>query len=355
MRVDHIQLSIIAITKNQAWNIARLLDSVMAELPGLPTSEVIVVDSASTDNTAAIAGSYSGVRVLRISGRQRLTAAAGRYAGFSYSRGEWIVHLDGDTELVPGWISSAIETLERDKTLAGVEGKLCYICEGEAANISTSSSQGGLQECEYLRGPAAIYRRSALEEVGSFDPWIHSEEEAELAIRLRNAGYRLAKMDMFAAVHRDLVSPLTFAGAWARYQRGLLLGPGQVLRKHFGTRLFLLFLRERGMNLVPPLITDAACVLSVTISIVTGAWIWFEGYLAAFLIGLLLLAFRKRSFRLAGRSVVAFELLLCGTIQGMILGVLPASEYAIGGIESTSPTDMSPSIHSVGGSGIREQ
>jgi glycosyltransferase involved in cell wall biosynthesis len=343
--MSHIDISVIVITKNQAWNIARLLNSVMLELASLPQAEVIVVDSASTDDTVLIAESYPSARLLRLPGDQRLTPAAGRYAGFHHSKGEWIVHLDGDTELVTGWIPDAIEMLKKDPRLAGITGQLCRILEGEPSPlIPVPSSEFDLWDCRYLPGGASIYRRSALEQVGSFDPWLYSEEEAELALRLRNAGYRLVQNNRFCAIHRDLISPLTFAGAWSRYRRNLLYGQGQVFRKHFGARVFWLFLTERGWRLAPPLLVNLLFMLAVIVSVVAGSPFWIEAFLGAFLTGILLLGLTKHSLYQAAKSVFAFELLLIGTIRGFRSGVPPAERYVIDGIEMTHGAALSPAV-----------
>ena len=50
-------------------------------------------------------------------------------------------------------------------------------------------------------GGAAMYRRSTLEEVGPFNPWMHSDGEPELCVRIRHAGYRILKLGHPIAYH----------------------------------------------------------------------------------------------------------------------------------------------------------
>jgi glycosyltransferase involved in cell wall biosynthesis len=89
------ELSVVLISKNQEWNIARLVESVLKETDRLPAREIVLVDSASTDRTIEIAAQYP-ISVLRLCPKQRLTAAAGRYVGTKQTRGGLVLFLDGD-------------------------------------------------------------------------------------------------------------------------------------------------------------------------------------------------------------------------------------------------------------------
>jgi len=327
-------LSIILITRNQAWNLARALDAIQKQLPDLPPTEVLVVDSASTDDTVAIAQSYPGVRVLRLTGQQRLSPAAGRYAGFQYARGQWILHADGDTELLAGWIPRSMQALQQNSSLAGISGKLFHILNGANTHLPPENpAKYQLRTIHFLRGGAGIYRRSALEQAGSFDPWICSEEEAELALRLRNAGFELAEDNWYCAVHRDEVAPLTLSSPLIRYRKGLLYGQGQVLRKHFGTRIFCVFLKERSHLLAAPLCINLLALLAAASALLAHSWLPVTVFSGFCLVGLFALRRSKGSFYQAIRVVLAFELLFAGTLRGFFLPLPPATTYNVENIE----------------------
>ena len=112
-------LSVVVITKNQAWNISRLLRSVEQAVRDLRSWEIILADSASTDGTAEIAMNFAAVQVVHLRSDQRLTPAAGRYVGFHHTEGDLVLYMDGDTELVPGWLRSAITVLQQNPNIAG--------------------------------------------------------------------------------------------------------------------------------------------------------------------------------------------------------------------------------------------
>ena len=98
-----MELSVVLISKNQAWNIARLVESVLRGTSSIPASEIILVDSASTDDTVQLASRYP-INIVRLRPTQKLSPAAGRYIGYKRTRGEFILFLDGDMELIPGWL-----------------------------------------------------------------------------------------------------------------------------------------------------------------------------------------------------------------------------------------------------------
>ncbi len=48
--------AVVIITKNLEWNIVRILDSIFENVPDI--EKVVLVDSASTDNTVELACNY---------------------------------------------------------------------------------------------------------------------------------------------------------------------------------------------------------------------------------------------------------------------------------------------------------
>ena len=81
-----IELSVVLISKNQAWNISRLIESVLQATSSFLSSEIILVDSNSTDETVEFASRYP-ISIVRLRPGQRLSPAAGRYIGYQRPRG----------------------------------------------------------------------------------------------------------------------------------------------------------------------------------------------------------------------------------------------------------------------------
>ncbi len=89
-------LSVVIPARNEAANMARVLQDLNATIKALPghTVEVIVVDDGSTDDTARIAESF-GARVIRNTSRRHGKGVALRL-GFAAASGELLTMMDAD-------------------------------------------------------------------------------------------------------------------------------------------------------------------------------------------------------------------------------------------------------------------
>lgn len=313
------ELSVVLISKNQEWNIARLVESVLKETDYLPAREIVLVDSASTDRTTEIAARYP-ISVLKLYPEQRLTAAAGRYVGYKQTTGDLVLFLDGDMELCEGWLNQAIVVMHSRSDVAVITGKV--IDRPKAFNTQTvehiealSTDTAGVEVRQ--GGGAAMYRHSVLEQVGTFNPYLYSDEEPELCLRIRHAGYRVLRLPHPIANHysapTDALSTLL-----DRRSRNLWLGFGQNIRYFFGSPLLWPYLRERGWALAPALLLCLG-LLAVAALGLTGNWGWlglWGAFLALLTIGI---AIRKRSLKRALFTLLQRLLILDGTIRGLSL------------------------------------
>lgn len=113
-----------------SWNTAALLgqclDGLPAALEGID-AEVVVVDNASCDDSAAVAAAYPGVRVVRNAGN--LGYARGMNQALAGTEAEVLVALNPDTRLPPGSLITLVGRLMADPglglvapTLVGLDG-----------------------------------------------------------------------------------------------------------------------------------------------------------------------------------------------------------------------------------------
>ena len=322
------KLSIVLISKNQAWNMDRLIESVLVGTEGMSSSEVVLVDSASTDETVEKASRYP-IGVLRLRAEQRLTPAAGRYIGYKHAQGELILFLDGDMELRPGWLEKALQVLSDRPDIAAITGQVVDLPKAAGPEDKPPLATGDANTITNIPygGGAVMYRRSVLEQVGTFNPYLYSDEEPDLCIRIRHAGYHIARLQYPIVYHYS--DP---AGKWttlvARWRRRLYLGAGQNLRYHLGSDLFWPYLKERGYGLVPALGLGAG-LISLLWSIKSGQKAWFGLWsllLACVIIGD---AIRKRSLYRTIASLLERLLVVDGSIRGFLLKPLEIDSYPI--------------------------
>ncbi|MCL2464087.1 MAG: glycosyltransferase family 2 protein [Micrococcales bacterium] len=109
-----------------AYNEAELLPACLASLaaqdyPG--RIEVIVVDNASTDQTARVAGELGAV-VLH---EPQPGVCYARQRGTLAASGDIIVSTDADTAFSPGWLTGIVAALTQDPARAAVAGPCLWV------------------------------------------------------------------------------------------------------------------------------------------------------------------------------------------------------------------------------------
>jgi glycosyltransferase involved in cell wall biosynthesis len=188
-------ISVVVIGRNEGQRLARCFESVL-RMPGfyLKGTELIYVDSASKDGSPDLAARY-GAHVIVLD-TQRTTAAMGRNAGWRAAKGEYILFLDGDTILDPGFVRAALEPMLSDPSIVAVWGHRREI-HPEASiynrilDLDWVYAPGIAEFC----GGDVLMRRKALEEAGGYDSELIAGEEPELCRRMRALGYRILHID----------------------------------------------------------------------------------------------------------------------------------------------------------------
>jgi glycosyltransferase involved in cell wall biosynthesis len=135
--------------------------------------EIILVDSASTDNTIKIAKKYP-IKIIQLNQNKYLSPSAGRYIGTKESTGEFIFFMDSDAIIIGGFVKKALKYFK--KNVAGVRGVLYRVYPGEILN-KKHKERVRFGNHDPLWGQAAIYRKSALDLCGTFNPFVRGEEE----------------------------------------------------------------------------------------------------------------------------------------------------------------------------------
>ena len=220
------KISVIIPSKDEERTIAKCIESVETALEGVESYEIILVDSRSTDETVGIAKKYP-VKILRLEQGWPVSPSAGRYIGSINSRGEYIFFLDADMVVDKDWIKKGLEILEKDHSLAGVTGLLFNILPFDKVN-KRRPVRHPIGYVEYLPG-AAIYRRSVIEEVNHFNPFLMGYEERELGCRITEKGYKLIRLKDTISYHFTKEQDLSELQEKSRH----FIGVGQFLRLHF--------------------------------------------------------------------------------------------------------------------------
>jgi glycosyltransferase involved in cell wall biosynthesis len=281
----------VVITRNEERHIGQSLDALKRALQRFPHVQVVLVDSGSADRTVEIASRHA-VEIYRYAG-STFSAAAGRRLGLERTQAPYVLFLDGDCCIEPGWIELGLEALERDERIGVVYGRRLEVFEAgtERAGFAAPTPE------EYGLGGNAMYRAAAIREVGSFNPYIPAGEEGELLGRLLVAGYKELAIPNLMFTHYTLAKTST-RGFISRLHRGLAHGLGRTLRESVRQGTFLYHARRLNRYLVMLAylvagIATAAASLGARSILPIVAWTAF-GVLA-----FLLLCARRRSVRSA--------------------------------------------------------
>lgn len=216
-----------------AFNAAATLDDNLCSLARLsyPNYEVIVVNDGSTDATPQIAERYD-VRVISVP-NGGLSAA--RNLGLHAASGEIVAYTDADTRVDRDWLSHLVQPfLEHD--FAGVGGPNVVPRDDSWVAQCVARAPGGPIHvmldnvtAEHIPGCNMAFRRSALLEVGGFDPtYIKAGDDVDICWRLQDAGYKLGFAPGALVFHHHRAS----VSAYLRQQIGYGEGESFLFHRH---------------------------------------------------------------------------------------------------------------------------
>lgn len=193
-----------------------------------PDWEVIAIDDGSQDDTGhqldAWAATDPRLRVVHLARNQGKALAL--RAGALLARHEWLICIDGDALLDPGCVEALVGHLRSRPRLGAVTGNprirnrtslLGRVQVGEFAMIvglikRAQSMLGGLF-C--VSGVVAAFRRSALHEVGYWNPHCLTED-IDITWRLQRAGWQV---DYEPRACVWILMPETLRGLWRQRLR----------------------------------------------------------------------------------------------------------------------------------------
>jgi GT2 family glycosyltransferase len=196
------RVAAVVIGRNEGERLTRCLRALSGQL-----TRVVYVDSASTDGSVDTARAL-GVEVVQLSDDRPLSAARARNAGYERAVATWpdvefVQFLDGDMELLDGWIEWAVASMDEQTDVGAVCGirrekhpdRSVYnrICDVEWRVVASSP--------EVNFGGDVLIRCRAFDAVGGYDDSVLAAEDDELALRLRRRGYAVVRLDVPAVVH----------------------------------------------------------------------------------------------------------------------------------------------------------
>lgn len=195
------QIGVVIIGRNEGERLRACLESVVDHVP-----HVVYVDSGSTDDSIEMARSL-GAAVVELDTGVPFTAARARNAGIEHlcevnEELEFVQLVDGDCQLVDGWLDTAVAAMAQypDAAVAcgrrrerhpdaSVYNRLC--------DMEWNTPIGEARAC----GGDALMRLRPLRQAGGFNDALIAGEEPELCYRLRQRGWTVRRIDCEMTLH----------------------------------------------------------------------------------------------------------------------------------------------------------
>jgi glycosyltransferase involved in cell wall biosynthesis len=283
--MDECRVSVIVPACNAASDLPHCLEALRRERAG--GFEIIVVDDASTDDTARIAESMDA-RVFR---RERNAGpSAARNLGARHARGEYLFFVDADVVVQEGAVSRVRGFLDRNPAVSAVFGS--YDAQPRAKGLITQYRnllhhfvhQHGRRDATTFWSGCGAIRRSVFLETGGFDEvsFPRSIEDIELGYRLRQAGHVIVLDRELLGTHlkrwtfRSLIRTDVFCRAipWARLNLERKMRPDDLNIKRsqkVSVALTAIAFLCLPLSLVSPWFLAAGAIAALAIIVLNGS------------------------------------------------------------------------------------
>lgn len=226
-------IGVVTIGRNEGDRLRRCLESVVGR--GFP---IVYVDSGSTDGSVELART-KGAEIVNLDLSIPFSAARARNEGFARlmqvaPQTRFVQFIDGDCEVVAGWIERAVSELEAKQDVAVVCGRrrerfADASIYNRLADLEWDTPVGEALSC----GGDAMMRVAAFQKTGGFNSSVVAGEEPELCQRLRAAGWKILRIDAEMTLHD---SAMLHFGQW--WKRQIRSGYGAMdVTSRFGSKL----------------------------------------------------------------------------------------------------------------------
>ncbi len=256
--------------RNEAAGIEECVRSILAQEDVQGDIEVLVADGLSDDGTRAILERIAvGDDRLRVIANNARSTPAGMNAGITSARGVYIAIMGAHNRYAPDYLARCLEvaTTTGSDNVGGVviADPRGYVERAVAAAHHSPFSAGGSRwHAADYDGPApsvwgGFYRRDVFERIGLFDERLSRNQDAELNLRLTQAGGTIWQSRRIRSWYRPRSS---LRGVFAQYRQ-------------YGYWTVRVVHKHRGLSL-PRRVVPAAFVLTLASSSLASAAMAFS-------------------------------------------------------------------------------
>lgn len=182
--------------------------------------EIIVADDGATDETKDINDYVKNITVIK--NKENLGFLNNCNKASKTAKGKFILFLNNDTVVRPGWLSSLVDLMEKDKSVGMTGSKFIYpdgrlqeaggIIWKDASAWNFGNKQSPdlpefnyLKEVDYISGACILIRAELWQQIGGFDERYAPAycEDSDLAFEVRQRGYKVVYQPLSEIVHYE--------------------------------------------------------------------------------------------------------------------------------------------------------
>ena len=203
-------VSLCIIAYNEEAALPGLLTQVREQTFSHKLTELILVDSASNDDTKKIMTDFSRryreeFMDIRVIDNPKKSQAAGWNAAISNALGDVIIRVDAHAEIPEDFLSESMNLIEQGEDVCGggrpskldeptAFKEMLFLAESSMFGSSIAGYRRKTEEKRYVDSLFhGAYRREVFAKVGGFNEALGRTEDNEMHYRIRKAGYKICQ------------------------------------------------------------------------------------------------------------------------------------------------------------------
>lgn len=212
-------VSIIVLTYNKAALLLECLQSVVNHTHD--SYEIIIADNASTDRTNELLDRIENAIILR--NTENLDFIRGNNAASKHAHGKYLLFLNHDTSVLPGWCDELSQLLETRNDVGAVGSRLIHMdgrLQESGCLVRRDGSTWGygrsnpnpnacefnhVREVDFCSGAALMVRTDLFRNLNGFDERYNPAyfEDVDLCMNIKRLGYKVLVQPHSAVLHRE--------------------------------------------------------------------------------------------------------------------------------------------------------
>ncbi|GAE35788.1 glycosyltransferase [Halalkalibacter akibai] len=198
-----IFFSVLLVVRNEEKYISRLIETLLKQEFPIENYELIIIDGCSSDNTLGIVEDYRKKYpdFIRVYNNNKKTLPAGWNIGIKQSKGQYVLRLDGHTEVPNDFLLNNWETIKKQPEATCVGGIIISKGHGFQGSINeyVYSHPFGVGSSKFRTlnedwegfvetVPYGAYKKEIFDEIGCFNEDLKRNEDIEFHRRVYNYG-----------------------------------------------------------------------------------------------------------------------------------------------------------------------